>query len=99
MPVIVRNTNNRAASVPENLIPTAEDAVAQYEANGGHLTLFPNFGTDPLGGDPNLVNIREQRFLGVFDVHNIYGALVNGMEIYFENAVSTYCNLTRSLLA
>ncbi|KXJ11624.1 hypothetical protein AC249_AIPGENE15223 [Exaiptasia diaphana] len=94
MPIVVRNTNNKAASVPQELIPSAEDVVTRYEAGGGRLTVFPKFGTDPLGSDLNLVRIRE-RFLDGFDVDNVYGALVNGMDWHFRNAVTTYCDLTR----
>ncbi|KAK3737609.1 hypothetical protein QZH41_010509, partial [Actinostola sp. cb2023] len=98
-PIIVRNANYRVAPITPQLVPTPEDALTRYEASGGHLTAFPVFGTDPLRDNPDLVNIREQQFIDANDIHTIYGCLVNDMDQYFRDAISTYCDLTRRLLA
>ena len=44
--------NNSVSKIEASLIPTTEDAVAAYEVAGGQLTHCSEFGTDPLGHDP-----------------------------------------------
>ena len=41
------------------LIPEPQNAVQQFEAHGGHLTLFSAFGRDPLEDREDLIKARE----------------------------------------
>ena len=43
-PVDLRHANNRAVRINPELVASAEDAGASYEALGGRLTRFPSFG-------------------------------------------------------
>lgn len=53
---------NRTAKVPVSVLPTPE-AVDAYQQTGGQLTLFPNFGSDPLDGHSDLQDARHQGFI------------------------------------
>ena len=39
--------------VQETQIPSEEDAIRDFAHDGGSLTLFPEFGKDPLSGHPD----------------------------------------------
>lgn len=43
-----RNENCRTAQVPPNVVPNSEEAVRNYEEQGGSITIFPFFGENPL---------------------------------------------------
>ena len=47
-------------------LPDAEAAVADFEGNGGHLTIFSAFGEDPLQQNPHFIAQRESEFRYVF---------------------------------
>lgn len=71
-----------------------------YENLGGRLTIDSQFGEDPLSGDDDLQSRRELLWLNnVQDVDVISGHLVNGVDHSFQQAVQTFCNLTRQLSA
>lgn len=44
---------NQARPVSVSEIPLPEDTVHLFEEKGGNLTVFNQFGTDPLIGSPN----------------------------------------------
>ena len=43
----------RVVPVQETQIPSEEDAIRDFAHDGGSLTLFPEFGKDPLSGHPD----------------------------------------------
>ena len=51
--------NNRIAAISTSLIPDVDIAVALYEACGGYLNTPSGFGTDPVGGSPELLRSRQ----------------------------------------
>ena len=51
--------NNRTSQVPLSALPTPEEAVRAYEQTGGQLTLFPKFGSDPLGGHSKMLETKD----------------------------------------
>ena len=61
------------------LIPTPEDAVRQYEEAGGRLTLFSEFGADPLANNAALIHQREVIFHQTYSTFDpLFHKLVNG---------------------
>lgn len=90
--------SSRLAPLSLPAIPTTEEAISLYEAAGGHLTRECSFGVDPLCNNNQLINQRELLFHSSNpDFSFIYGQLVNGNPIYFEEAIISYINITRQL--
>ena len=73
--------NNQAAriAIEQNIVPTADEAVASYVAAGGHLQPMLQFGTDPLADSPELIQ-RRQRELeqNVSTPEELFAHTVNG---------------------
>ena len=95
----LRSSNFQGGRIFASEVPTSEAAVTAYEFQGGSLTVFPSFGVDPLGDDAALQALREERFNNVTDLQNVFGYIVNANCHSFENAILTYANITRQLLA
>ena len=55
--------NNQVMPLDPALVPEPEDAVQQFEAHGGHLTLFSAFGRDPLEDREDLIKARKEDFI------------------------------------
>ncbi|KXJ07190.1 hypothetical protein AC249_AIPGENE13490 [Exaiptasia diaphana] len=82
---------------PED-VPTTEEAIAMYEANGGRLTRESTFGEDPLRDHPTLVAERDRLFQESNpDVNYIQGNLANGYPAQFEAAVLSFIDITKRL--
>ena len=97
-PIQLRSNNFQGRRISASEVPTSEAAVTAYESQGGNLTVFPCFGVDPLD-NAALQALREQRFNNVTDLQNVFGDIVNANFHSFENAILTYANITRQLLA
>uniref|UniRef100_A0A1X7VR22 Uncharacterized protein n=1 Tax=Amphimedon queenslandica TaxID=400682 RepID=A0A1X7VR22_AMPQE len=41
------------------VVPSVDDAVTQYEDNGGNLTIWSQFGIDPLSSNATLLSERQ----------------------------------------
>lgn len=52
--------NSCMAQVDSDMLPDVDSAVAEFESNGGQLTIFSSFGEDPLRLSPILVAQREE---------------------------------------
>uniref|UniRef100_A0A1X7V173 Integrase core domain-containing protein n=1 Tax=Amphimedon queenslandica TaxID=400682 RepID=A0A1X7V173_AMPQE len=46
--------------LPQDQIPSVEDATEYYESQGGHLRIQSNFGVDPLAARLDLILLRDQ---------------------------------------
>lgn len=46
--------------LPQDQIPSVEDATEYYESQGGHLRIESNFGVDPLATRLDLILLRDQ---------------------------------------
>ena len=66
--------------------------------NNGQLTVFPQFGQDPLLGNEHKMNKRLERFLRNYEFAELFDDLTNGNPASFENAVLHFINLTYQLL-
>lgn len=94
----LRSGNFQGQRVLANQVPTSMEAVTAYDNLGGSLTVFPTFGIDPLAENAELQATREQRFSNETNVETIFGDLVNGNYISFEQAIHRYANITIQLL-
>ena len=53
---------NHAMRVDVQVLLSPENAVMEYESDGGHLTAFHEFGQDLLNGREDLIQQRERKF-------------------------------------
>lgn len=80
--------DNRAVAINPQLLPEPDDAVIQFEANGGRLTVFNGFGTDPLEGRSDLINHREAIFKNRYpNFEPFFSRTVNGDNSIFTNGL------------
>ena len=63
VPNQLMHRNNQVMLLDPALVPEPEDAVQQFEAHGGHLTLFSAFGQDPLEDKGGLDQGKGRRLL------------------------------------
>ena len=92
------DSNNRASKIDFQLIPTPEDAVRQYEEAGGRLTLFSEFGADPLANNAALIHQREVIFHQTYSTFDpLFHKLVNGDDTEFCSALHHFMDITASL--
>ena len=90
--------NNQAARITPSLLPEPEDAVQQYEASGGHLTIFSSFGEDPLRDRLDLVNQREAEFLKKYpDFGGFFYHVVNGDHSLFREGLLFLIDISKHL--
>ena len=78
--------NNRTAQVPASALPTAEDAVHAFQQTGGHLTMLPKFGSDPLDDRDDLKEARHQGFIAKFpNWEQLFSTVVNSNDTHFRS--------------
>jgi hypothetical protein len=65
---------------------------------GGQLTWFPLFGVDPLVGNPEGQQRRDEIFHEYFDVAAVFGSVVNGVDEPFRQAINRYFVITRDMV-
>ena len=92
-------TNNKAFPLPQRGIhPTAAEAVAAYENQGGHLTCPEPYGVDLLANHPGLQQQRLMQLLLRFSSFDtIFHHLVNGQPRLFQEGLQYFIDLTISL--
>ena len=85
--------NNYTSKVDPALLLTPEQAVKEYEDVGGSITVFSQFGVDPLLQYPTLIQQREIELLSRhnFDTISIISSVVTSnlswMD-YFASSIS-----------
>ena len=90
--------NNHAQPVSSQVIPSVDDAIQQFEAMGGHLTLFSPFGKDLLVDHPELVAERERQYYCAYpDFATIFHDISNGRTQLFEGGLQLFLQLTEQL--
>ena len=88
--------NNMAKRLRPAQVPTAEEAVSLYEQSGGTLTLFGDFGIDPV--EDHQQEQRLQMFQQRFPSYEpLFHRLVNGDNSLFTDAVLCFKEVTFSL--
>ena len=99
MPNVMMLRDNRARRIDPAVIPTVNDAVASYRAQGGHLTDHDELGVDPSSHDRQKSRIRQQSFSEKFPSFGlIFDNLVNGQPQLFREGLLFYLSITNCLL-
>lgn len=102
VPNQLMHRNNQVMPLDPALVPEPEDAVQQFEAHGGHLTLFSAFGRDPLEDREDLIKAREEDFyrkypdFGCFFytvVNNDYSLFREGLLFFIDVSKRLECEL------
>ena len=92
--------NNQSKQIDSSLVPTVDEAGRLYEANGGHLTLFNEFGRDPLTGNEQLITIRMERFYEQWpSFDNIFHGIVNNNITMFRDGLLCFIDISMQLTA
>ena len=97
-PINRRAQNNRTTQVPPHFVPDVATTVTSYEATGGQLTRFPSFGTDPLAGNPERQQRRDENFEAQFDVARVFGSIVNGVDAPYRSAIYRFSTISRDMV-
>ena len=80
-------------------IPTTDEAVRQFTALGGRLTIYSPFGEDPLESRPDLIAQRDAQYIScVPSFATIFHAIVNGDERQFQDGLKMFIQLTEQLI-
>lgn len=81
--------------MPTTSVPTPEEAVSLFEGEGGSLTIFSPFGTDPLSDSPDLFQRRHAEFISRFpNFDHIFHSIVNGNDDLFRDGLKFFIELT-----
>ena len=93
-----------AARIPDNLLPSVQDAYASFEAAGGHLTVteVSTFGIDPLIDAPELCiqrqvemerNLPSPEYLFNYTVNGVYAPFANSVQAMVHVLRDIYCRI------
>ena len=63
IPNVLMRKNNQTKFIDPSLLPEADNAVWMYEAHGGQVILFGNFGSDPLLQRSDYPKLEMKKFL------------------------------------
>ena len=85
------------SKVDAALLPTPEEAAREYENAGGRLTIFNEFGIDPLHDHNHLIQQREYEFFSQFCFDNIFHNLVNGKSEPFVEGLLLFISISDRL--
>ena len=90
--------NNKAKPIPPDVLPTVEQAVELFEQDGGHLTIWPEFGFDPLASSEHLAKRRFDSFHQSFpNMATIFHHVINDDALAYKNALFLFRDLTNNL--
>ncbi len=91
-------SNNQAKPIDATLIAPSDEATAQFESHGGHLTVFSPFGEDPLRDNAQLLAQREAKFQERYpDFGPFFYTLVNGYCSLFRDGVLFLIDVSKRL--
>ena len=80
--------NNQAVRISLHQLPSPDEAVQMFEANGGHLTIFSPFGDDPLKDHMRLAAEREENFHEQYpEFQPFFSTVVNGDNSLFRSGL------------
>ena len=100
IPNVLMSGNNQGKVINPSLIPEADDAVHMYEAHGGQINLFGDFGIDPLLQRSDLLDIREARFFEQYPTFdNIFHSVANNDSTLFRNGLLHFIDVSMQLEA
>ena len=89
---------SRAARVNPVLVPTPDEAVADFHQTGGRLHMISEFGKDPLDGRRDLQQCRYDAFAERFpSLEPIYHQVVNNDSTLFKQSLLYFISITERL--
>jgi len=98
IPNFVASNTNSLNPVNGASVPTSDEVLCLYTEAGGHITTDCHFGIDPLAGDDILIRRRDEEFAqNNHSFTEIFNNVVNGNDLFLEQAVRHFILLTRSL--
>lgn len=98
VPNILMRSNNHAQHVDEAAIYSPETAVQAFQSAGGHLTIFSEFGEDPLSQHAELVAQREAEFQQRYsDFSQFFYTVVNNDYSLFKEGLLFLIELSKGL--
>ena len=98
VPNQLMHRNNQVMPLDPALVPEPEDAVQQFEAHGGHLTLFSAFGRDPLEDREDLIKAREEDFYRKYpDFGCFFYTVVNNDYALFREGLLFFIDVSKRL--
>ena len=97
IPNKIMMNNNFTSKVDPALLLTPEQAVKEYEDAGGSITMFSQFGTDPLQQYPNLKEQREIELLRNCNFDYVFHNIVNGNQQPFIDGLFCFINISDHL--
>jgi hypothetical protein len=81
-----------------SLVPSVSEAISTYQSMGGRLTLFSNFGQDPLKELRNKCETRLDAFRSRYsDFKPIFHTVCNGDHTLFRGALLFFIDITKRL--
>ena len=99
MPNVMMLQDNRTKRLDPVVIPTVNDAVPTYRAQGGHLTDPDELGVDLISLDVDKSRICQQSFSDKFPSFGvIFDKIVNGQPEMFREGLLYYLSITNRLL-
>jgi len=100
IPNVLMIQNNQAKTIEPSIIPDTDDAVQMYESHGGHITLFSDFGKDPLSERRDLLNLREEKFFERYPrFDEIFHTVVNNNRTLFHDGLLYFIDVSMQLAA
>ena len=99
-PNVLMTQNNQAKPVDPSLIPNSDNAIRMYESYGGHITLWSDFGKDPLSDRRDLSNMREDKFFEQYPrFDEIFHTIVNNNGTLFHDGLLCFIDVSMQLAA
>ena len=98
IPNEIMKGNNHAMRVDVQVLSHPDQAVIEYESHGGHLTVFREFGRDPLNGRGDLIQQREREFNSSYgDFGQFFYSTVNGNNNAFRQGLLCFIEISKRL--
>ena len=98
VPAAVAHRTDQTANVQVNQVPSVEDAITEFTAAGGALTMESAVGNDPLAAHDHLVQQREAHFCQAYpDLMTLFSETLVGQCHGLRDAISYMITLTIQL--
>ena len=89
--------DNRVKRIPINLLPTPAEAIQLYSDAGGRITGGHSFGVDPLSGNLQLQQLRQDSFTHDYSFESMFHQLINDNDSLFKEGIYSFADITYRL--
>lgn len=97
IPSVLRGTQFGTLAIDSQDLPSTEDALSMYSAQGGHLSDPTEVGNDPLEGNEALMQQRESEWRAACCVSDLFGDVLLGNTSSLGLAIQLYVSITLRL--